>query len=167
MPAEWFTSTRKANRQATKAPDVDLTRDEWYRLLLAARGRNYIRSESSESEPVMKRIQQLCILFLLATTVQADDQKVGYRPESGFIPNAKTAIAVAEPILMAIYGEKTIKDERPFKADLTNGIWTVHGSLPKGFRGGVALIEISKSDACVIRVTHGKQDISKLKIKAH
>jgi predicted oxidoreductase len=25
-------------REATKAPEIDLTRDEWYRLLVAARG---------------------------------------------------------------------------------------------------------------------------------
>ena len=72
-----------------------------------------------------------------------------------YVPDEKTAIKVAEAILYPIYGEKIYK-QRPFTAILSNDVWIVKGSLPKGMLGGVAYIEIQKSDCRVLEVTHGK-----------
>jgi hypothetical protein len=79
-----------------------------------------------------------------------------YKPKDGFVPDTVTAIWIAEAVLSSIYGEEKIKSERPFKATLKNDVWTVEGSLPEGWRGGVAIVEISKQDGRILRVSHGK-----------
>ena len=95
--------------------------------------------------------------FLSGAIVFADEpQKHSFKPKEGFVPDAKTAMQIAELVWMPIYGEEKIRNEKPFNADLLNGVWTVTGSLPKGFVGGVALAEISKVDGCILRVSHGK-----------
>jgi hypothetical protein len=77
-----------------------------------------------------------------------------YKPKDGYVPDAETAIAIAVAIWNPIYGKKQIEEEKPFKASLSNGVWTVHGSLPEGCVGGVAIAEISKDDCKVLRVIH-------------
>jgi NTF2 fold immunity protein len=83
-----------------------------------------------------------------------------YVPERGFVPDAATAIQIAEAVLIPIYGEDSIARERPFVASLEGDVWRVRGSLalPPGtaVRGGVAEIEIAKQDGRIIRVTHGR-----------
>ena len=66
------------------------------------------------------------------------------------------AITIAVAVWIPIYGADTIENEKPVTATLSNGIWTVQGSLPKTMLGGVALAEISKEDGTILRVTHGK-----------
>src|SRR6478735_2100529 len=63
---------------------------------------------------------------------------VGYSPPDGFVPDAFTAVAVAEAILTPIYRAKTIASERPFKAVLHDGVWFVTGTLPRSAAGGTA-----------------------------
>jgi hypothetical protein len=82
--------------------------------------------------------------------------RVGVTPKNGFVPNRKTAIAIAEAVLVPVYGEEKIKSEEPFSATLDGDTWWVRGSLPKGFVGGVAEIEISKSKGCILQMVHGK-----------
>ena len=55
-----------------------------------------------------------------------------------------------------IHGEAKIDGEKPFRASLKDGAWTVEGSLPPGAKGGVALAEISKEDGRILRAIHGK-----------
>jgi hypothetical protein len=55
-----------------------------------------------------------------------------------------------------IYGDDTIAGEKPYLARLNNGVWTVEGSLPNGWVGGTAYIEINKADGKVLKVTHYK-----------
>ena len=77
--------------------------------------------------------------------------------KKGFVPDEKTAITVAEAILMPIYGEKTIAGERPFHAVLNGkGVWTVRGSLPDGWAGGVAIVRLQRQDGRILYVMHGK-----------
>jgi hypothetical protein len=80
----------------------------------------------------------------------------GPTPINGFIPDERTAISVAEAILYPIYGEKQIISERPFHATLKKGTWTVSGSLPQGWEGGVATICINQHTGQVISYVHGK-----------
>jgi hypothetical protein len=35
-------------------------------------------------------------------------------------------------------------------------VWTVEGSLPDGWDGGVAIVEIAKRDGEILSVTHGR-----------
>ena len=48
----------------------------------------------------------------------------GYKPASGYVPDSKTAVMIAEAVLAPVYGEKQIKSERPFTAKLKDGMWT-------------------------------------------
>ena len=92
------------------------------------------------------------ILFLNGTN---EPPHFVYR-KGGFVPDERTAIRIAEAVLIPIYGEKSVRQERPYNATLTNDIWTVTGHIPENYVGGVALVEISKKDARVIRIDHGK-----------
>ena len=44
----------------------------------------------------------------------------------------------------------------PYRAALKGDTWIVEGSLPEGIVGGVAVAEITKRDATIRRVSHGK-----------
>jgi hypothetical protein len=108
---------------------------------------------TSPSRPVDKRVP---------STEEWDKEaeqyvpKGGYKPEKGYVPDAQTAIKVAEAVLAPIYGEEQIKNERPFRATLKNGIWIVTGTLPENMDGGTAVVSISKDTGCVLGVTHYK-----------
>jgi len=106
----------------------------------------------------MRKTMMLGGLFLaaaLAILVSAS-QKHYYVPPRGFVPDEKTATRIAEAVWVPIYGEEVIRGEKPFVASLKSDVWTVHGSLPKGRVGGVAIAEISKSDGRILRVSHGR-----------
>jgi len=98
-------------------------------------------------------------IFLTAWSCYAQD-KHSYKPKSGYVPNEATAVLVAEAILRPIYSDKVVEDEKPFHAELSDGIWTVTGTLhcPGSERclGGVGVVEISKDDGKIVRVSHGK-----------
>lgn len=98
----------------------------------------------------------LCLLGGITVSTVVGDDKHSYKPQGGFVPDAATAIHIAEAVLTPVYGEEKIKSERPFKATLREGVWTVEGSLPEGWLGGVAVVEISKKDGCILRMSHGK-----------
>jgi hypothetical protein len=108
------------------------------------------------SQKLKKLIASVFLLNMLIGNVAADEDHL-FVPESGFVPNEKTAIRIAEAVLFPIYGEDKIKQERPFTATLNNGIWTVIGSLPKPYTsGGTAIAKISKKDGRIIGVIHEK-----------
>lgn len=79
-----------------------------------------------------------------------------YKPPKGYVPDAATAIKIAEAVWIPIYGKETLKDEKPFRAHLVNGVWIVQGTLPEGQKGGTAYAEISKETGCILNVTHFK-----------
>lgn len=122
----------------------------------------------------MKKIFFLVFIsFLLlvsynASAQEKDENKIIYKridayPEdplpNDLVPNKETAIKIAEAIWFPIYGKK-IYNEKPFTAELTNsGIWIVKGTLKDlnlGAKGGVAYIEIQKSDCKILKIHHGK-----------
>jgi hypothetical protein len=104
-----------------------------------------------------KRPAIACSLGLLASLVlAAEDPKHSYKPDAGYVPDSKTAIKIAVAVWEPIYGEKEIAKEKPYHATLTNGVWTVGGTFHGSGFGGVAVAEISKGDARVLRVSHGK-----------
>jgi hypothetical protein len=88
------------------------------------------------------------------------------QPKNGYVPDAATAVKIAEAVLAPIYGEKQIEFERPFNATLKDNVWTVTGTLHcsdgKGGTtttmcvGGTAEIRLSKTDAHVLFVIHYK-----------
>jgi len=80
-----------------------------------------------------------------------------YRPPNGYVPDEKTAIAIAVAAWIPIYGKENIEKEKPYKAVLKDGVWTVTGSLPKPFTlGGVAEAQISQETGRILKIIHGK-----------
>ena len=104
-------------------------------------------------------------MTLLLTSLAFSQANVGYAPPAGYVPDAKTAVNVAEAVLIPVYGKKQIESERPFTATLKDGVWTVAGTLrcPDGkggvttlCDGGVAVVRIAKQDARVLYMLHGQ-----------
>lgn len=105
----------------------------------------------------MKKLTTLLfVAFLSANALAQSSAPHDYKPSAGYVPDAATAIRIAVAVWIPIYGEKQIASEAPYRAVLRGGIWIVEGSLPKGYVGGVAVAEISKDDASVRRISHGK-----------
>jgi hypothetical protein len=102
----------------------------------------------------------LCaVVFVLVMTHDSFAQSYSYVPPDGFVPDSTTAVAVAEAILIPIFGRIKIMSERPFTASLEDGHWTVEGHLQSWFgtvNGGVAFAVIDKTTGQIIRVGHGR-----------
>ncbi len=98
----------------------------------------------------------IALALSLSSAGSVHAQEANYRPPEGLVPDANTAIAIAVAVWTPIYGKEQIASEKPYQATLSNGQWTVTGSLPKGWKGGVALAVIAKADGQVLRVIHGK-----------
>ena len=94
---------------------------------------------------------------MLGTILVTAVSCASHKPEAGFVPDEKTAIAIAVAAWLPIYGEETIQNEKPFKAVLKDGIWHVEGTLPVQYTmGGVAEADISKANGKIVRISHGK-----------
>jgi hypothetical protein len=103
----------------------------------------------------------LCLVLLVVQPISGAQQNAsgrsGYIPQNGFVPDERTAVAIAEAVLSPIYGADSIQKERPFHATLAGGVWTVMGTMPNGNDvGGVAILKLNKMDARVLYVLHGK-----------
>ena len=99
----------------------------------------------------MKFYFAVCVFLLGA--IQALAQ---YKPPNGFVPDEATAIKIAVAIWTPIFGKAKIAKEKPYHATLKGDVWTVEGSLPEGYFGGVAHVEISKEDGRILLLYHGK-----------
>src|SRR5260221_14156208 len=105
------------------------------------------------------RIEVVVLAVCLATCAFAQ----GYKPRDGYVPDSKTAVKIAEAVLIPVYGETKIESERPFEANLKDNIWTITGTLhckgegTAGTRcdGGVAEVQISRDDARSLYLWHG------------
>src|SRR4051794_21303627 len=90
-----------------------------------------VRTARAEGFHMSGRWLLLPVVLVISTTVSgAPRQQPVFVPKDGFVPNAATAIRIAEAIWIPIYDEEQIQSERPFEANLSNGVWTVTGSLP-------------------------------------
>ncbi|HEY0932771.1 MAG TPA: NTF2 fold immunity protein [Trebonia sp.] len=108
----------------------------------------------------------LSAAVLASTPLRVSGQPApGDAPPDGFVPDSATAVRIAIAVWTPIYGAAQIARERPYRARLRGGVWTVEGSLPGCRRvpegrcvgvGGVALAEIAQADARVLRVAHGR-----------
>jgi hypothetical protein len=84
-------------------------------------------------------------------------QQLGRSPsrlKNGYVPDEQTAISIAVAVWIPIYGKELIESEKPYKATLEDGVWTVTGSLPEGYNGGTAIADISQESGCILRVIH-------------
>jgi|SRR5579864_5166410 len=108
-------------------------------------------------------MKNLAVYFCLMLSAFALGQ--GFKPPSGYVPDSKTAVKIAEAVLVSVYGRKQIESEEPLAAHLKGEVWTVGGTLrcPDGrggittqCLGGVAVVQISKTDARILSMTHYK-----------
>ena len=109
------------------------------------------------------RTSILCAVLLLAVTSSAQNPQPAAKVR---VPDAATALSIAEPTLIKVYGKRQIDYERPLTATLDDGIWSVHGTLccpdPKGQRtcgvgkcvGGVAALKLRQSDGKILSISH-------------
>jgi hypothetical protein len=102
----------------------------------------------------ISRTKLLCAA-LCATSI-AMAQVPSYKPAKGFVPDEKTAIAIAEAVLKPVYGDEHIRGEEPFHATLKGDVWTVDGYLPPNMAGGVATVQINRIDGRILYMMHGK-----------
>jgi hypothetical protein len=84
------------------------------------------------------------------------------------VPDAASALKIAEPALIKVYGKQQIDYERPLKATLQDGVWNIYGTLCcpdlKGRRaceegkcvGGVAALRLRQSDGKILSISHTK-----------
>jgi len=107
------------------------------------------------------RIWSVLPLLLLAQPAQAEPaicqaRAAFYSPPAGVVASPQIAVQVATTYLSAIYGAKQIAGQQPMLASFRDGVWTVEGSLPPGFTGGVAEIRICRRNGAVLLIAHGK-----------
>ncbi|MBL9187195.1 MAG: YbbC/YhhH family protein [Opitutaceae bacterium] len=99
---------------------------------------------------VMMLLGMLCLASCAKITVT----EMVWKPKGGFVPDEKTAIAIAVAVWNPIYGEKEIADQKPYTATLEDGLWRVEGTLPPDRLGGVAYAVLAKEDGKVLSVWH-------------
>jgi hypothetical protein len=80
----------------------------------------------------------------------------GAQPSAGFVPDDKTAIAIAVAVWSPIFGSKTIAREKPYHAELKEGVWHVFGSIPSNEQGGTAEVLIAQRDGKILSVFHSQ-----------
>ncbi|CAN7348616.1 NTF2 fold immunity protein [Acidovorax sp. Leaf78] len=93
--------------------------------------------------------------LILFSPYAAGRDTQSFTPKEGFLPDEATAIAVAEIILIKIYGVNQIKEQRPFSANLNGDIWDIKGSLSPQEVGGTAHIRIKKNGE-IIQLSHSR-----------
>jgi hypothetical protein len=79
-----------------------------------------------------------------------------YRPLNGIIHNEEIALKIADVILSDIYGVEAILIQKPLTARSDGSKWVVSGILKGDIAGGVAVIEINKSDGRILRISHDR-----------
>jgi hypothetical protein len=82
------------------------------------------------------------------------------KPAGGYVPDATTAVRIAEAVLIPIYGAKQVGYEKPFNATLDGDVWTVTGTLDCKTTatticvGGTAVVQLSKTTGAVLLLVH-------------
>ncbi|SRR5579884_423335 len=95
-------------------------------------------------------------LLLIISVAAAENVPQLFNHKGGVIPDKKTAVRIAEAVLFPIYGEKNIKEQRPYQVKLRDGKWIIDGTHPPhGFSGGSFHIVILQRDARVVEIGHG------------
>ena len=82
--------------------------------------------------------------------------EVDERPQV-MIEDPDMAMKIAEIYLTKVYGAETMKGELPLSVSLHGNIWHLSGkALPRQNVGGVAEIDLCRSNGQVLRVVHGE-----------
>jgi hypothetical protein len=105
---------------------------------------------------LMRCVLMIVVLFGLPFRLYPDV------PKEGYVPNAQTAVRIAEAILIPMYGEERVAAERPYVAELKkDGYWFVRGTKkqddlsknpPIITKGGGMVVVINKTDGKIMSV---------------
>jgi len=74
----------------------------------------------------------------------------------GVVADKETAIRIAEAILSPVYGEKAIREQRPYQVTVKDGKWTVDGTASPGHVVGRFHVVILQSDGRVLEIGYGR-----------
>ena len=77
------------------------------------------------------RLTTMFLAVLLVPRLAGAQQPThdSYVPPQGFVPDSATAVRIAVAIWTPIYGDGQFMTQRPVIATLTDGIWTVTGTV--------------------------------------
>ena len=79
------------------------------------------------------------------------------QPSKGLVPTQEVALQIAEAVLIPLYGAESIRRQKPFKVNLSAGVWVVEGSYhDAGKPTGIALVQLRQEDGQLLQVTHGQ-----------
>ncbi len=96
----------------------------------------------------MRRASALLVLLAAGFVVEGQTSiKV-----RDYVPDEKTAVRIAEAVLIAHYGEETASAQLPLHAvDSKGGYWIVqgHGPEPATSKGGGPAVWINKRSGCL------------------
>ena len=81
----------------------------------------------------MNRISLIISLGLATALIQA--QLAGTAQKKGVVPDKETAIAVSGIYLEKAYGKERVAYEKPFTAELKEGVWHVRGASHETMAG--------------------------------
>jgi hypothetical protein len=113
---------------------------------------------------VTRKLATGAAFLLLAVVSAAQDPGL----KNVRVPDAATALSIAQPALVKLYGKRQIEYEKPLAAKLESGIWSVYATLccpdRKGQRicgegqclGGVAILKLRQIDGKILSISHGK-----------
>ncbi len=86
-----------------------------------------------------------------------NEDHLSIRPAFGFVPDAKTALAIGTTILKRHFPPKDVEEAGPFSAADMGGYWVVYGRLPLGTKrdpavGGTMIVEVDRESGAILRL---------------
>lgn len=98
------------------------------------------------------------IVTLLAVMSEAGVQAQRTQRVAGreLVPDSETAQAIALAVASARYGKQVISEEKPLRVERDGAFWSVRGTMPEGFLGGVVVVKIRAQTGCVEYLGHSK-----------
>ena len=125
-------------------------------VLLSACGQKQSTSNPSNQNLSQANTNQPIVSSQNSPVSTSPSNQDSYKPKNGYVPDEQTAISIAVAVWIPIYGKEKIEGQKPYKATLKNGVWTVTGSLREGDVGGTAEAQISQDSGCILRIIHYK-----------
>jgi hypothetical protein len=75
-------------------------------------------------------------------------------PKNGYVPDKETAVAIAYAVALPVYGRDTVDAEKPLRAELESGRWTVLGTFHGKGEGGTVIVQIDKMGGQILFLSH-------------
>lgn len=114
---------------------------------------DYLKTSRSTLQTVMSVFVLVGVLWLLPMSMSSQGPETP--PPEGFVPDASTAIRIAEAVMIPIFGQREVETDRPFTATLEKDVWIVesnHNLSNLTEKGGVFVAKIMKKDGRILLV---------------